>query len=166
LQKLTPKQKRFVDEYLVDLNAKKAAIRAGYSEKTAKAIGFENLTKPSVQKYLSERQKARSSRTEITQDRVLEEYAKLAYVQPKDFYGEDGDVLPIHQMPDDVAACITGIDVSNRKIGEDDYETIKKIRFADKKGALDSLAKHLGMFSEDSRKSDTPTTINITLSDA
>lgn len=166
MQKLTPKQKRFVDEYLVDLNAKKAAIRSGYSERTAKAIGFENLTKPVIQKYLSERQKARSSRTEITQDRVLEEFAKLAFYQPKDFFDDDGGILSINKIPDDVAACISGLDISNRKIGDEDYETIKKIKLSDKKSALDSLAKHLGMFSEDSRKSDTPTTINITLSDA
>lgn len=69
--KLTPKQSLFVDEYLIDLNATQAAIRAGYSEKTAGRIGNENVRKPVIQEAISERMKIRSERTEITQDRVL-----------------------------------------------------------------------------------------------
>lgn len=68
---LTPKQSLFVDEYLIDLNATQAAIRAGYSEKTAGRIGNENVRKPVIQEAISERMKIRSERTEITQDRVL-----------------------------------------------------------------------------------------------
>lgn len=68
---LTPKQSRFVDEYLVDLNATQAAIRAGYSEKTAGLIGSENISKPYIAEAIAERMKIRSERTEITQDRVL-----------------------------------------------------------------------------------------------
>jgi phage terminase small subunit len=70
---LTPKQQRFVDEYLIDLNATQAAIRAGYSEKTAKSIGQENLTKPDLAKAVQERIKERESRVEITQDKVLKD---------------------------------------------------------------------------------------------
>ena len=69
--KLTEKQKRFIDEYLIDLNATAAAIRAGYSEKTANEIGSQNLVKLSIQKALAERLKERQQRTEITQDFVL-----------------------------------------------------------------------------------------------
>jgi phage terminase small subunit len=68
---LTPKQIRFVDEYLIDLNATQAAIRAGYSEKTAYAVGAENLRKPQIAKLLADRQSDRAERTEITQDYVL-----------------------------------------------------------------------------------------------
>lgn len=69
--KLTPKQVLFVEEYLVDLNATQAAIRAGYSEKTAGRIGAENIQKPVIQEAIAERMKMRIERTEITQDRVL-----------------------------------------------------------------------------------------------
>lgn len=69
--KLTEKQKRFIDEYLIDLNATAAAIRAGYSEKTANEIGSQNLVKLSIQKAIAERLKERQQRTEITQDFVL-----------------------------------------------------------------------------------------------
>ena len=73
--KLKERQKRFVDEYLIDLNATQAAIRAGYSPKTAYSIGDENLKKPEIQEYISERMKDREKRTEITQDKVLKELA-------------------------------------------------------------------------------------------
>lgn len=69
---LTPKQKLFIDEYLIDLNATQAAIRAGYSEKTARKIGQENLTKPDIQSVLQKRMKDRERRTELSQDWVLE----------------------------------------------------------------------------------------------
>ena len=68
---LTPKQQRFVEEYLVDLNATQAAIRAGYSPDTARAIGCENLTKPDIAQAIAEAKRAVSERTEITQDWVL-----------------------------------------------------------------------------------------------
>lgn len=69
---LTPKQQRFVDEYLIDLNATQAAIRAGYSEKTAYSIGHENLRKPEIQKAITEAQQKRAKRVELSQDYVVE----------------------------------------------------------------------------------------------
>ena len=66
MEKLTPKQARFVEEYLVDLNATQAAIRAGYSESTARAIGHENLTKPDIQEAIAEARGKQQQRTEIT----------------------------------------------------------------------------------------------------
>ena len=75
---LTPKQQRFVDEYLIDLNATQAAIRAGYSEKTAKSIGQENLTKPDIQKAIEEAKNQVSKRTELTVDMVVNGLLKEA----------------------------------------------------------------------------------------
>ena len=71
MAKLTPKQQRFVDEYLIDLNATQAAIRAGYSEKTAYSIGDENLKKPEIKKAIEQEQKERQKRTLVTQDDVI-----------------------------------------------------------------------------------------------
>lgn len=71
MAKLTPKQQRFVDEYLIDLNATQAAIRAGYSPKTAYSIGDENLKKPEIKKAIEQAQKERSERTLVTQDDVI-----------------------------------------------------------------------------------------------
>ena len=82
--KLTNKQSRFVEEYLIDLNATQAAIRAGYSEKTAKSIGQENLTKPDIQECIQKQLDQRSERTEITADRVLQALAEIAYDTEKE----------------------------------------------------------------------------------
>ena len=92
--KLTEKQQRFVDEYLIDLNATQAAIRAGYSVDTAKEIGYENLTKPHIQKVIAERMAERSKRTGVNQDRIVEELAKIAFVNIEDVVDTDtGEIL-------------------------------------------------------------------------
>lgn len=80
--RITDKVRRLVDEYLVDLNATKAAIRAGYSERTAKQIASEVLNKPEVQTLLQERQAALAERTEITQDAVLQRLWAIATADP------------------------------------------------------------------------------------
>lgn len=75
---LTPKQQRFVEEYLIDLNATQAAIRAGYSEKTAKSVGHENLTKPDIAKAIQEAQESLSNKTQLTVDMVVHGLLKEA----------------------------------------------------------------------------------------
>ena len=77
--KLTPKQRRFIDEYLIDLNATQAAIRAGYSEKTAYSIGLQNLKKLEIQAEIQKRRNRLQSKLEITQERVLQELAAIAF---------------------------------------------------------------------------------------
>ena len=78
-REITAKQRRFCEEYLIDLNATQAAIRAGYSARTAKAIASENLTKPYIAAEIAAAFAARSERTEVTQDRVIEELALIAF---------------------------------------------------------------------------------------
>lgn len=148
---LTPKQNRFVAEYLIDLNATKAAIRAGYSTNRANAMGHDNLTKPDIAIAIEAAMKARSDRTEITQDRVLAEYAKLAFLDPRRFYDANGALIPVPLLPADVAAALSSMEVTvERSNGEagPTFADVKKIKFSDKKGALDSVARHLGMFKD------------------
>lgn len=145
--RLTAKQQRFVAEYLVDLNATQAAIRAGYSQNAARAIGSENLTKPDIQAAIQEERDKLARKTEITQERVLREYARIAFFDPRKMFDADGNPLSIAELDDDTAAAIAGLDV----VQEVDKETgvasfTKKYRIANKIGALDSVAKHLGMF--------------------
>lgn len=142
---LTPKQQAFVQEYLCDLNATQAAIRAGYSVKTAKSVGAENLTKPDIDAAIQEALQKRAERTEISQDRVLEEYAKLAFHNPQDFYDDQGNLIEVHKLPRDVAAAITSMEVS---VDAEGKSKLQKIKLADKKGSLDSVARHLGMFND------------------
>ncbi len=78
---LTPLQKRFCEEYIVDNNATQAAIRAGHPKRSASSIGHENLQKPKIQKYISELKEARSLRTQVTADRILVELAKIGFAK-------------------------------------------------------------------------------------
>lgn len=160
-KKLSPKQKLFVQEYLIDLNATQAAIRAGYSKKTAEVIGHENLRKPYISSAIQKAMKKREDRTEITQDRVLEEYAKLAFFDPRKFFNDDGNLKNIVDLDDNTAACVAGVDVITISSKENYVEQIKKIKITDKKAALDSIAKHLGMFDKDKNNDNDKMIFNV-----
>lgn len=145
---MTPKQERFVEEYLVDLNATQAATRAGYSKKTAEYIGHQLLKKTPVLEAIKARRAELSNKLEITQERVLKEYARLAFLDPRNLFYGTGEPRPIHELDDDTAAAIVGLDVvqvGNSEVGVGD---VLKYKMADKKGALDSIARHLGMFND------------------
>src|SRR4051812_9638179 len=93
--RLTAKQQRFVEEYLVDLNATQAAIRAGYSEKTAYKIGAENLRKPQIQEAVAQARGKLSKQTQITSERVLQEYARLAFLDIRKAFDANGNLKPV-----------------------------------------------------------------------
>ncbi len=146
------KQRMFVQEYLIDLNATQAAIRAGYSEKTAKEIGCENLSKPNIQAAIQAAKEKRVKRLELSQDRTLLEYARLAYSDPRKFFKDDGSLIPIQDLDDDAAACIGGIDIQEHWEGKgEDAQLVKtkKIKIIDKLGALRDVGKHQGIFEKD-----------------
>ena len=150
---LRPKQEMFVQEYLVDLNATQAAIRAGYSEKTAYSIGQENLNKPEIAKAIQSAKTKRMDRLEISQDRVLKEYARIAFSDPRRFFDENDNLKPIADLDDDTAACLSGMDINTKYVKNKDDElepeTVKKIKIIDKLGALRDVGKHLGLFEKD-----------------
>lgn len=148
MTKLTDKQSLFVDEYLVDLNATQAAIRAGYSPDTAQQIGSENLSKPVIQQAIQKAMEERSKRTEITQDMVLNELARIAFLDIRQAFDEKGNLMPIHELPDDVARAIGGIDHTVIGDKEDKIGITSKIKIIDKKGSLELLGKHLKMFTD------------------
>lgn len=145
---LNDKQRRFVDEYLKDLNATQAAIRAGYSAKRADSIGYENLRKPEIADAVAERMRARSERTEITQDRVLKELARLAFFDARKMFHGDGSPKAIHDLDDDTAAAIGGLDVVNIGNSEVGIGQVLKYKIADKGAALSHAMRHLGMFND------------------
>lgn len=149
---LTPKQEAFCLEYIKDLNATQAAIRAGYSEKTATAIAAENLTKPNVAARVEELMKERSKRTEITADLILGELLKLATVDLGKAFDASGTILPINEMPEEVRKAISGIEVNELFGRGDDSDQVigftKKVRFWDKPKSLELLGKHLKLFKE------------------
>lgn len=140
---MTKKQKRFVEEYLIDLNATQAAIRAGYSPDTAKSIGSENLTKPDIQARIAKAMAERSKRTGVNADRVVTELAKIAFVNASDVIDADTATLKPDVAPEDTAAIQS---VKVKTFGEDGLE--REIKMADKLKALELLGKHLGMFKD------------------
>ncbi|HEX5362350.1 MAG TPA: terminase small subunit [Fluviicoccus sp.] len=143
---LNHKQQRFIDEYLVDLNATQAAIRAGYSPKTAGSQAFDLLKKPEIQQAIEEARQKTANKLEITRERVLEEYAKLAFLDPRRFYNEDGTLKKVPDMDADTAAALQGFEVDEIKMGEDSpaIGVTQKIKWHDKKAALDSIARMMG----------------------
>lgn len=151
-KKLTAKAERFVEEYPIDLNATQAAIRAGYSKKTARSQGQRLLTNVDIVAAIQKALEKRSERTEITQDRVLQEYAKLAFANLDDFVNTDGE-KPYFDFSDatrDQMAAVSEITVDRISQSGEDTPDIDRVKFKlyDKKGTLDSLARHLGMFTD------------------
>ena len=156
---LTAKQAAFVEEYLVDLNATQAAIRAGYSKKTANFLGMENLRRPHVAAAIKMAMDERSQRTKITQDDVLRSWFAIATADIRDVVEwkmgalgseEQEAILPTLRardsadLPPNISSAIA--DVSMSRDG-----TIR-VKMHDKMRALDSLARHLGMFEKDNEQ--------------
>ncbi|HIR97853.1 MAG TPA: terminase small subunit [Candidatus Merdisoma faecalis] len=140
---MTKKQKRFIEEYLIDLNATQAAIRAGYSPDTAKSIGSENLTKPDIKAQIARAMAERSRRTGVNADRVIMELAKIAFVNANDVIDPKTATIKKGALPEDTAAIQS---VKVKTFGEDGLE--REIKMADKLKALELLGKHLGMFRD------------------
>ena len=163
---LTAKQKRFCDEYLIDLNATQAAIRAGYSEKTAYRTGADNLRKPQIEEYIAKRQTELSRSTEITQERVIKELALIAFsnnadyahVVEKKMQVEAGGALVDLLDKDGKPVMYRTVEpVLTEELTEEQKRAlavIKKgrdgleVKSCDKVKALELLGKHLGIFTD------------------
>jgi phage terminase small subunit len=145
MAKLTEKQQRFVDEYLIDLNATQAAIRAGYSAKTANEQGCQNLAKLSIQQAIAEKMAERSKRTGINQDRIVLELAKIAFVKMTDIVDEEGRIRP--DATDDDLSCIESVKYKeSSSMNGDSVE--REVKISSKLKALELLGKHLGMWND------------------
>ncbi|MBQ7345348.1 MAG: terminase small subunit [Oscillospiraceae bacterium] len=138
---LSSRKRRFVEEYLVDLNATQAAVRAGYSAKSAEKHSYRLLKDPAVAEAVREAMGRRSARTEITQDMVIRELAAIAFAKVTDHtnVAEDGAVrvIPTEGLTEAQRRAIAGIKVSRYGVTVSNYDKVK---------ALELLGKHLGMF--------------------
>lgn len=138
---MTKKQERFIEEYLIDLNATQAAIRAGYSPDTAQQTGSENLSKPVIRAQIDRAMAERSKRTGVNAERVIQELAKIAFVNAAEVIDPKTATVKEDALPEDTAAIQS---VKVKTFGEDGLE--REIKMADKIKALELLGKHLGMF--------------------
>ncbi len=148
-QNLTPKQQKFCEEYLIDLNATQAAIRAGYSEDSARQIGSDTLSKAYIQDYINIRQKEISDKLKLTQERILQEYSKIAFFDIRNAFDDEGRLKNIQDLDDGTAGAIAGIESLDEieTMGEETFKsgTLRKIKVWDKRAALDSICKVLGL---------------------
>lgn len=142
MPKLTDKQAAFVQEYLVDLNATQAAIRAGYSPRSASELGARLLAREHVQEAVRQAQAQRAERVALTADRVVRELARIAFSDPRDLmeWGPDGVVLrPSAELSAEQAASVAEV------AGSTSGPRLKK---HDKVKALELLGRHIGLFTE------------------
>lgn len=147
MAKMTKKQEKFIEEYLIDLNATQSAIRAGYSAKTAHQIGKELLKREAVAEVLELRMAEEARRTGFNQERILRELAKIAFVNIGDIVdvntgGVKDDVLP------DELAVIESVKVKKMFSKNGDPIEEREVKMASKMKALELLGKHIGMFSD------------------
>ncbi|SJZ38109.1 phage terminase small subunit [Garciella nitratireducens DSM 15102] len=144
--RLTAKQKRFIEEYLIDLNATQAAIRAGYSPATAGAIGSENLKKPEIRARIDKAMAERSKRTGINAERVIMELARIGLVNPGKLINFN-EATVLENASEDDLATISSVKV--KTIPTDDGNIVEReVKLYDKNRALELLGKHLGLFKD------------------
>lgn len=150
--KLTPRQQRFVDEYLIDLNATQAAIRAGYSAKTAEQQGPRLLGNVGVAAAISAAQKARSARTEVDADYVLKRMIEIDQMDVLDIMDDQMAIKPVSEWPKVWRQYLSGFDLSELFDGNGDQRQmigiLKKIKWPDKVRNLELLGRHFGMFKD------------------
>jgi phage terminase small subunit len=151
MAKLTKKQQCFIDEYLIDLNATRAAIKAGYSKKTAQQTGSENLLKPVIKNAVEKALAERSERTQIDADWLLNRLAEEATADIADIYDEvTGALKPVHRWPKIWrTGLIAGVDVRQEFYGYgDDREHVgdtTKLKISDRIKRLELIGKHIGV---------------------
>lgn len=174
IAKLTPKQAEFVRQYLVDLNATQAAIRAGYNPSNADQMGYQNLKKLDIQEALLELREELMKKGKIANvDEILEGYTKSLRFDPRKLYDDTGTTLSPHELDDDTAMVLAGMDVTEKIVEtatKEGSNTVSfrntKYKYPDKKGILDSLARIHGLFNDKLNvggDKDEPICINITL---
>ena len=131
---LKGKQAAFVDEYLKDLNASAAAVRAGYSVRTARFIGAENLTKPNIAAAIAAAQAERAQRTQIDADWVLKRLAAMADADLADLYRPDGSLLPVAEWPDVWRrGLVAGVEVNEERVGTEVVAELRKVIWPNRK---------------------------------
>lgn len=147
---LSPKQQAFVSEYLIDKNGTQAAIRAGYSPKTAQEQSSRLLSKAIVKAAVEEGIKAQLVDNGITAERTMKEIARLGFSDVRKLFDANGSLKPITQLGDDEAACLASVEVTKKNLtaGDGQIDTVLKVKVWDKPKSLEMLAKHFALLTE------------------
>ena len=147
---MTPRQERFISEYLVDLCGAKAAIRAGYSAKTAKEQASRLLTNANVRAAIENGKASQLERAELSADRVLEELRRVAFSNLVDFFDVDGNLKPVQDLTPEQGSGLASLELilKNAEGGNGKVDRVLKLKLCDKLRALELLAKHYGLLVE------------------
>jgi len=149
--KLTGKQLIFCKEYLIDYNATRSAIQAGYSEKTADSQGSRMLKNVKVKAYLDEMTAERADRLEITADRILEEIKHIAFFDIRNIF--DGNSLKqVSDLDDKTARALNSVKSRIEKMDGENFAEVVEVKSNDKLKALDMLSKHIGLYERDNEQ--------------
>jgi phage terminase small subunit len=154
---VTPKQQRFVEEYLVDMNATKAAIRAGFSKRSAYSIGEEYLKKPEIRAAVDALKAKRSEKVEVKAEAVLRELQHFGHLDPAEMFDADGKLLHPKDMKPHVRRAIASFEVEAlfEGKGEDKHQvgTVTKVKLWPKHRGLEMLGKHIKLFGDEGNSS-------------
>ena len=148
IKKLTHKHEAFKLEYLRTFKPKEAAIHAGFNPRSAASTASRLLKSPCMIEAIDQELKKRAKDSEVTQERIVKELAKIAFADPRKLYDGSGNLLPVCKLDADTAAALGTVEAVELASCGGTYSEVKKMRLIDKKGALDSLARHLGMFTD------------------
>ena len=151
---LNPKQQRFVHEYLIDLNATQAAVRAGYKAKNADVVGPRLLGHVGVAEAIASGKSKQLGTAELSAARVLEEMRRLAFSDVRSLFDAHGDLRPICELNADEAAAVASLEVivKNAAAGDGHTDIVHKVKVWDKTKALEMLGKHFNLFKDDAHK--------------
>ena len=142
---LTPKQQRFCDEYLIDMNATRAALRAGYTQATA--MNGQLMEMPKIQAYLKGRTAEAAQKLQVSHETLLGELMKVAFANMGDYFGDDGKIKAMQDIVDDKKSAIWSLKVSEGK-----YGTTVQLRLLNKLAALEKIAKHIKFYDVEQKK--------------
>jgi len=153
VSKLSPRQELFCQEYVVDLNGKAAAIRAGYKPSRAKTEASELLTNPLVKAEIERLQSKTAAKLEITVEGIAKEYMQIVQANIVDFLDADGGITNLKKLPREITAAIESIKVSEY-FDKKEQRMVRVIHFKlhNKNHALEALGKHLGFFEKDNKQ--------------
>ncbi len=166
MSELNDRQQRFVAEYLIDLNATAAYIRAGYSPNGAQQSSSELLLNPVVARAVAEGQAAHLHHADVTAQRVLEEYRRLAFMDARSFWEKvvvgvafgvpitSVRLKAITDLTPDEGACLAGFEavIKNAAAGDGQQDLVHKVKFWSKLDALEKLGEHLALFEGDGQQ--------------
>jgi phage terminase small subunit len=154
----TDKQRKFCEEYIIDLNATQAAIRAGYSKRTSRELAHHLLTNVHIKAYIGELQLDIQERNKLKADDVIQELKALGFWNMQDFIDEGNVIKDLTKLPRELTKAVVGIKVKQTFLpnpngaGEPIEEITTELKMVDKRGALVDLGKHLGVFEKDNRQ--------------